>query len=229
MAEKIKFTLIELLVVIAIIAILAAMLLPALSKAKSLAYSSACKGNLRQIGIFCMLYAEDYDGWMVTYGASYSWCDALTSYRNKSPNRDAPGTTRGIGCPTVMHSTVHRYYNVYGAIRYNDLQPHYISLANAYQGTHCYFINLLKMNKIQNKLLLADSGESTAMPKPQSAYFHNRYQSVGAGYMMLRHNNTANALFMSGRVADVTIPDLIGNKYDVRSFYYENGLLRISY
>lgn len=56
------FTLIELLVVVAIIAILAALLLPAISLVKDAAQSSTCRSNLRQIHMGAMLYSTDWDG-----------------------------------------------------------------------------------------------------------------------------------------------------------------------
>ena len=63
-SRKQQFTLIELLVVIAIIAILAAMLLPALGKVKEAGFAAQCRNNFHQAGKSILLYVEDFNGYV---------------------------------------------------------------------------------------------------------------------------------------------------------------------
>ncbi len=149
---KKKFTLIELLVVIAIIAILAAMLLPALKQARETAQQASCLNNLKQIGTYIAVYANDYDN-IIMPGATttpgVAWDDLL--YQTADINNGVPPLNKGfLYCPTFFGKGYTQGTGYKTTYNYNLYLMHVLSATK--KG--------MKMNRVTNitrRPLLADS------------------------------------------------------------------------
>lgn len=102
-ARRSAFSLIELLVSISIIAVLASLLLPALGTVKRAAQSIRCGGNLRQMAMAVLGYAQDNDGYLVSYRiGGVLWHDSLAPYAEAdtaSGSLNMNGSSVFLGCP----------------------------------------------------------------------------------------------------------------------------------
>ncbi len=213
---KKSFTLIELLVVIAIIAILAAMLLPALNQAREKAKSISCASNQKQLGTAVAMYTGDYEDWLlidrINNGATncIQWRLELSQYICGNVVTDPTDTkirTGAYACPA--------YENLSGDTNWDGgygWNFQYLGLAQP---------NRKKIQHVEepsNTVMIADAGENDTEGFRSARVY---YPTGGARFMAIRHSDGINITWGDGHVSYKKENELRAGVGGDQNWYYK--------
>lgn len=211
---KKSFTLIELLVVIAIIAILAAILLPALQQARARAMTSKCMNNAKQQGIAILQYTDNFDGYYPHYykaGIGF-WngplikskylevkslvCDALIP-RGGGIAQDYYGSDVNFGLNYTGYG-----YNLHG------IGSAYYVIGGG-SGATDFYNKTSKIQRVSDVFMTLDArafwSDTNKVSGMYRVYTGSHITSQNYGNPDNRHNGTCNVLFGDGHVENIKI------------------------
>ncbi len=215
---KKTFTLIELLVVIAIIAILASMLLPALSRARAAAQSIKCVNNQKQIGLVQTMYAGDNNETMTptsmadsdsSWGA-IAWMGILikNGYLGSAHPLFCPAAATAPGVDSSTFSDPYAGWNNWIDYGYNYyFLGRTYNWSDPYNGMNPEPARMSNLGQPSNTIMNADTVQSNTQDRGYYILLADATNSdANNGIIWFRHNGTANIVWCDGHVGGYKMP-----------------------